>query len=71
VRRPGQPGGLLATQDCSVHDVFERVHDSLATALAGTNLAEAAMAAGGPPYPMAVRRQRRLSATAKEHHDIA
>jgi Rrf2 family protein len=58
-------------QDCSVHDVFERVHDSLATALAGTNLAEAAMAAGGPPYPMAVRRQRRLSATAKEHHDIA
>ena len=46
-------------QDCSVHDVFERVHDSLAVALAGTNLAEAAMAAGGPPYPMAVRRQRR------------
>ena len=48
-------------QDCSVHDVFERVHDSLAVALAGTNLAEAAMAAGGPPYPMAVRRQRRLT----------
>ena len=39
-------------------------------ALAGTNLAEAAMAAGGPPYPMAVRRQRRLT-TAKEQHDIA
>jgi Rrf2 family cysteine metabolism transcriptional repressor len=45
-------------QDCSVHDVFQRVHDSLEGALSGTNLAEAALAAGGPPYPMAVRRKR-------------
>jgi Rrf2 family cysteine metabolism transcriptional repressor len=45
-------------QDCSVHDVFQRVHDSLEGALSGTNLAEAAMAAGGPPYPIAVRRKR-------------
>ena len=41
-------------QDCSVHDVFQRVHDSLEGALSGTNLAEVAMAAGGPPFPMAV-----------------
>jgi Rrf2 family cysteine metabolism transcriptional repressor len=45
-------------QDCSVHDVFQRVHDSLEGALSGTNLAEAALAAGGPPYPLAVRRRR-------------
>ena len=45
-------------QDCSVHDVFQRVHDSLEGALSATNLAEVALAAGGPPYPMAVRRRR-------------
>jgi Rrf2 family transcriptional regulator, cysteine metabolism repressor len=45
-------------QDCSVHDVFQRVHESLEDALSSTNLAEVAMAAGGPPYPMAVRRKR-------------
>jgi Rrf2 family cysteine metabolism transcriptional repressor len=45
-------------QDCSVHDVFQRVHESLEGTLSGTNLAEVAMAAGGPPYPMAVRRKR-------------
>jgi Rrf2 family cysteine metabolism transcriptional repressor len=46
-------------QDCSVHDVFQRVHDSLEGALSTTNLAEAALAAaGGPPYPLAVRRRR-------------
>ncbi len=45
-------------QDCSVHDVFQRVHDSLEGALSGTTLAEAALAAGGPPYPMALRRRR-------------
>jgi Rrf2 family transcriptional regulator, cysteine metabolism repressor len=45
-------------QDCSVHDVFQRVHDSLEDALSATNLAEVAMAAGGPPYPIQVRRQR-------------
>lgn len=45
-------------QDCSVHDVFQRVHESLEGALSGTNLAEVAMAAGGPPFPVAVRRKR-------------
>lgn len=45
-------------QDCSVHDVFQRVHDSLEDALSATNLAEMALAAGGPPYPMPVRRRR-------------
>jgi Rrf2 family transcriptional regulator, cysteine metabolism repressor len=45
-------------QDCSVHDVFQRVHESLEGVLGATNLAGVAMAAGGPPYPMAVRRKR-------------
>jgi Rrf2 family cysteine metabolism transcriptional repressor len=45
-------------QDCSVHDVFQRVHESVEGVLSATNLAEVAMAAGGPPYPMAVRRKR-------------
>jgi Rrf2 family transcriptional regulator, cysteine metabolism repressor len=45
-------------QDCSVHDVFQRVHESLEDALSGTNLAEVAMSAGGPPFPLKVRRRR-------------
>jgi Rrf2 family cysteine metabolism transcriptional repressor len=45
-------------QDCSVHDVFQRVHESLEGALSSTNLAEVALSAGGPPYPLAVRRKR-------------
>jgi Rrf2 family cysteine metabolism transcriptional repressor len=45
-------------QDCSVHDVFQRVHESLEGVLSATNLAEVATATGGPPYPMAVRRKR-------------
>lgn len=45
-------------QDCSVHDVFQRVHESLEVSLSGTNLAEVAMSAGGPPFPMKVRRKR-------------
>ncbi|HET7521344.1 MAG TPA: Rrf2 family transcriptional regulator [Candidatus Limnocylindria bacterium] len=45
-------------QDCSVHDVFQRVHESLEGALSATNLAEVALSAGGPPYPLAVRRKR-------------
>jgi Rrf2 family transcriptional regulator, cysteine metabolism repressor len=44
-------------QDCSVHDVFQRVHETLEDALSATNLAQLALAAGGPPYPMAVRRK--------------
>ena len=45
-------------QDCSVHEVFQRVHESLEGTLSATTLAEIAMAAGGPPYPVAVRRRR-------------
>ena len=45
-------------QDCSVHDVFQRVHESLEGALSSTNLAEVALSAGGPPYPLVVRRKR-------------
>lgn len=44
-------------QDCSVHDVFVRLHESLEGTLGATNLAELAIAAGGPPYPGAVRRR--------------
>lgn len=35
-------------QDCSVHDVFQRLHESLEETLSATNLAEVAIAAGGP-----------------------
>jgi Rrf2 family protein len=45
-------------QDCSVHEVFVRLHDTLEGTLGATNLAEVAIAAGGPPYPGAVRRRR-------------
>jgi Rrf2 family cysteine metabolism transcriptional repressor len=55
-------------QDCSVHEVFLRVYESLTGTLGGTTLAEAATAAGGPPYPMAVRR-RRTSASAVNPHE--
>ncbi len=47
-------------QDCSVHEVFQRVHTSLEDTLSATTLAEIAAAAGGPPYPMQVRRRRAL-----------
>lgn len=45
-------------QDCSVHVVFQRVHESLEDTLAATSLADVVATAGGPPYPMAVRRRR-------------
>jgi len=48
-------------QDCSVHDVFQRVHESLTGTLGATTLAEAAGAAGGPPYPPAVRKRRQTA----------
>jgi Rrf2 family protein len=44
-------------QDCSVHEVFERLHNSLSGMLTATTLAEVAASAGGPPYPPAVRRR--------------
>jgi Rrf2 family protein len=45
-------------QPCSVHEVFQRVYESLSLSLGVTNLAEVAATAGGPPYPPAVRRRR-------------
>jgi Rrf2 family protein len=53
-------------QDCSVHDVFQRVHETLESAFSATNLAEVALSAGGPPYPMAVRRKRVAEHAARE-----
>jgi len=44
-------------QDCSVHEVFERLHDSLSGMLSATTLADVAASTGGPPYPPAVRRR--------------
>ena len=43
---------------CSVHEVFQRVYESLSTSLGATNLAEVVATAGGPPYPPEVRRRR-------------
>ncbi|PZR63979.1 MAG: Rrf2 family transcriptional regulator [Chloroflexi bacterium] len=45
-------------QPCSVHEVFQRVFESLTVSLGGTTLADAAATAGGPPYPPAIRRRR-------------
>jgi Rrf2 family cysteine metabolism transcriptional repressor len=45
-------------QPCSVHEVFQRVYESLTGTLTGTTLAEVAASGGGPPYPAAVRRRR-------------
>jgi Rrf2 family cysteine metabolism transcriptional repressor len=44
-------------QDCSVHEVFERLNNSLSGMLGGTTLADVASGTGGPPYPPAVRRR--------------
>ncbi len=44
-------------QDCSVHEVFERLHASLSGTLGATTLADVAASTGGPPYPPAVRRR--------------
>ncbi|HLE88581.1 MAG TPA: Rrf2 family transcriptional regulator [Candidatus Limnocylindria bacterium] len=44
-------------QDCSVHEIFERLYNSLSGMLGDTTLAEVAAGTGGPPYPPAVRRR--------------
>ena len=44
-------------QDCSVHEVFERLQATLSGMLSSTTLAEVAAGTGGPPYPPAVRRR--------------
>jgi len=45
-------------QPCSVHEVFQRVYESLSLSLGATTLADVAATAGGPPYPQQVRRRR-------------
>jgi Rrf2 family protein len=45
-------------QPCSVHEIFQRVYESLSESLGETSLAEVAATAGGPPYPPEVRRRR-------------
>jgi Rrf2 family protein len=44
-------------QPCSVHELFQRVHEALDGTLSATTLAEVAASAGGPPYPPVVRRR--------------
>jgi Rrf2 family protein len=45
-------------QPCNVHEVFQRVYESLSLSLGATNLADVVATAGGPPYPIEVRRRR-------------
>jgi Rrf2 family protein len=45
-------------QPCSVHEIFQRVYESLSDTLGATNLADVVATAGGPPYPPEVRRRR-------------
>ena len=44
---------------CSVHEVFQRVYESVAGTLNETNLADVMASAGGPPYPRTVRKRLR------------
>ena len=55
---PGDLERCDRPQPCSVHELFQRVHESLTSTLDGTSLAEVVATAGGPPYPPAVRRRR-------------
>jgi Rrf2 family transcriptional regulator, cysteine metabolism repressor len=50
---------------CSVHEVFQRIYESLAGSLGATTLADVAVAAGGPPYPIAVRKRRAAALAAQ------
>ncbi|MFN2483649.1 MAG: Rrf2 family transcriptional regulator [Candidatus Limnocylindria bacterium] len=52
-------------QPCSVHEVFQRVYESVNGTLATTMLADAAATAGGPPYPTDVRRRIRERAASR------
>ena len=63
----GTPQNLEACsrpQDCSVHEVFERLQDSLAGTLGRLTLADVAAGSGGPPYPPAVRRRNQAASHA-------
>ena len=46
---------------CSVHEVFQRVYESVSGTLIDTNLADVMAAAGGPPYPRTVRKRLRAA----------
>ncbi len=54
-------------QPCSVHEVFQRVYESLSASLGSTSLAEVVATAGGPPYPTHVRRRRAATPTITTH----
>ncbi|MCA1568756.1 MAG: Rrf2 family transcriptional regulator [Chloroflexi bacterium] len=56
-------------QPCSVHEVFQRVYESLSASLGATNLAEVVATAGGPPYPPEVRRRRAARHSAMTAHE--
>jgi len=56
-------------QPCSVHEIFQRVYESLSMSLGATSLAEVIESAGGPPYPPAVRRRRIELHSAKPTQD--
>ncbi len=51
---------------CSVHELFQRVHESLEGALGGSTLAEVAASTGGPPYPPQVRRRHAAQVAAAQ-----
>ena len=56
-------------QPCSVHEIFQRVYESLSSTLGATNLAEVIATAGGPPYPPAVRRRRAAQYSARPEQE--
>jgi Rrf2 family protein len=56
-------------QPCSVHEVFQRVYESLSGTLGATTLAEVVATAGGPPYPPEVRRRRIAQHSAISQHE--
>ena len=53
---------------CSIHEVFQRVYESVSGTLAVTTLADVVADAGGPPYPLEVR--RRMRAGARRRRDL-
>lgn len=56
-------------QPCTVHEVFQRVYESVAGTLNATMLADAVGAAGGPPYPQATRKRIRGDSYLQGAHD--
>jgi Rrf2 family cysteine metabolism transcriptional repressor len=56
---------------CSVHEVFQRIYESLAGSLGGTTLADVAATAGGPPYPIEVRKRRAAALASRAQADAS